>query len=463
MNHEEALSYLANHYAVEPGQSDRPRKPTLDRMRDLVEAMGDPHCGIPTIHVTGTNGKGSTSRLAIDLLVGHNLHVGGYTSPHLESVNERITVNGDPVDDQSFADAINLVATVEPLLEAKWGQSLTYFELTTAAALGWHAETATDVRVVEVGLGGTWDATNVVDAEVAVVTNVALDHVETLGPARTDIARDKSGIIGPESVVVLGEPDPELRDIFLSRPSAGMFVVGSDFELTQNQLAVGGRAVSVRTKFGTYEDLFLRLNGSHQGDNAALALVAVEAFFGHAIDTDIVANAFANASLPARFEIVARRPLVVIDGAHNPAGAAAVMDTLYDDFTTREAPVLVVGFNTPRDPLEMLRAFSADRAAAVVCTAADWARALPAAEIAQVASTMCANTLAVPSVSDAVDTAIELAGEAGTVFIGGSLYVAGEARRHLVPEPRPIVPESPPSEAATDAIGIGDEDPLLSP
>lgn len=432
MDHKEALAYLARHYTFTPGQSASPREPNLDRMRDLVEVMGDPHRGIPTIHVTGTNGKGSTSRLAIDLLVGHNLHVGGYTSPHLERVNERITVNGDPIDDQAFADAIELVSSVEPVLENKWGGSLTYFELTTAAALGWHAETATDVRVVEVGMGGTWDATNVVDAEVAVVTNVALDHVETLGPERADIAREKSGIISPESFVVLGEPAGELRSIFADRPSVGMVVAGSDFELTSNELAIGGRSVSIRTSYGAYDDLFLRLNGAHQGDNAALALVAVEAFFGHAIDTEIVAEAFANASLPARFEIVGRRPLVVIDGAHNPAGAAAVTSTLYDDFATNEAPVLVVGFNAPRDAAEMLRSFSADRAGAVVATAADWARALPPAEVAEVAATMCENTTWEPTVPEAVDTAIELAGERGTVFIGGSLYVAGEARRHLV-------------------------------
>jgi len=432
MDYEEALAYLAGHYTFTLGQDAPTPKPTLDRMRDLVEAMGDPHRGIPTIHVTGTNGKGSTSRLAIDLLVGHNLHVGGYTSPHLESVNERITVNGDPVDDQAFAAAIELVASVEPVLASKWGESLTYFELTTAAAFGWHAETATDVRVVEVGLGGTWDATNVVDAEVAVVTNVALDHVETLGPERADIAREKSGIITPESTVVLGEPAEELRDIFAGRPSAGMVVVGSDFELMDNQLAIGGRSVSIRTTYGVYEDLFLRLNGAHQGDNAALALVAVEAFFGHAIDDEIVVEAFANASLPARFEIVGRRPLVVIDGAHNPAGAAAVTSTLYDDFATNEPPVLVIGFNAPREPTEMLRSFGADLAGAVVATAADWPRALPPAAIAEAAATMCENTYLTASVPEAVDRAIELAGEFGTVFIGGSLYVAGEARRHLV-------------------------------
>jgi len=429
MNYAEALIYLEQHYTFDP--ADRTTAPSLERMQDLISVMGDPHIGIPTIHVTGTNGKGSTSRIAIDLLAAHNLHVGGYSSPHLERVNERITSNADPLSDDEFAAAIDLVATVEPLLEDKWGSTITYFEVTSAAALGWHAETACDARVIEVGLGGTWDATNVLDADVAVVTNVALDHVETLGPERSDIAREKAGIISPSSSVVVGEEDPDLLPIFQARENAELWAVGHEFELIENRLAIGGRAIDVRTPFGEYRDLFVSLNGAHQGRNALLALVAVESFFGRALDADLVAEVMANVSMPARFEIVGRHPLMIIDGAHNPDGAAAVTETLYSDFATEEPPVLVAGFNVPRDPREMLLALGADRAKAVVATSADWSKALPADEVSTVASEMCDNVVWVPDVGDAVDTAKRIAGEEGTVLIAGSLFVAGEARKHL--------------------------------
>ena len=430
MNYAEALAYLERHYTFDP--ADRTTAPSLERMQDLVAVMGDPHVGIPTIHVTGTNGKGSTSKIAIDLLVAHNLHVGGYSSPHLERVNERITANGEALSDDDFASAIELVASVESLLEDKWGSTVTYFEVTSAAALGWHAETACDARVIEVGLGGKWDATNVLDSDVAVVTNVALDHVETLGPERSDIAREKAGIISPSSSVVIGEDDPELLPTFEACENAGLWSVGNDFEVIENRLAIGGRAIDVRTPFGEYRDLFVSLNGAHQGRNALLALVAVESFFGRALDEDLVAEVMANTTMPARFEIVGRHPLVIIDGAHNPDGAAAATETLYADFATEEPPVLVVGFNEPRDPEEMLAALGADRAKAVVATSADWSKALPADQVSDAAKALNNNVAWVPDVADAVDRAKELAGEDGTVLIAGSLFIAGEARRHLV-------------------------------
>ena len=430
MKYAEALIYLEQHYTFDP--ADRTTAPSLARMEDLVAVMADPHLGIPTIHVTGTNGKGSTSRIAIDLLAAHNLHVGGYSSPHLERVNERITSNGEPLTDEEFAAAIELVATVEPLLEDKWGSTVTYFEVTSAAALGWHAETACDARVIEVGLGGTWDATNVLDADVAVVTNVALDHVETLGPTRSDIAREKAGIISPSSTVIVGEEDPQLLPIFQARENAGLWSVGNEFELIENRLAVGGRSIDVRTPFGEYRDVFVSLNGAHQGRNALLALAAVESFFGRALDPDLVAEVLANVSMAARFEVVGHRPLTIIDGAHNPDGATAATETLYSDFSTEEPPVLVAGFNVPRDPHEMLLALGADRAKAVVATSADWSKALPADEVSSAASEMCDNVVWVPDIGEAVDAAQRIAGAQGTVFIAGSLFVAGAARRHLV-------------------------------
>lgn len=433
MDYDEALEFLEGHYSLELNPATRATAPDLTRMWDLVAALGDVNDGIPTIHVTGTNGKGSTSKIIIDLVAAHGLHVGGYSSPHLERINERITSNGEPISDDDFAAAISDVAAVEPLFAETWDRSATYFEAMAAAALSWMATSAVDVRVLEVGMGGRWDATNVVDADVAVITNVGLDHVETLGPTVTDIAREKSGIVTPLSTAVLGELDDDLLDVVAEMPAARTVRLGDGFEVTDNDLAIGGRVLSITTSRATYDQVFVSLNGAHQGANAAVAVAAVEEFFDRALDDELVREVLGQVNVPGRMEVVARQPLTIIDGAHNIDGAQAAAATIAHDFDTDGRVVLVAGFNSPRDPVEMLRALGATRAAAVVATQPDWSRRVPADEVAAAATALgCDSVIWEPEVSRAVDRARRLAGDDGVVLVSGSLYIVGSARSHLL-------------------------------
>lgn len=420
---EEALAWLEGHVNMEADRSPSAADLRLDGMRKLVALSGDPQHAAPAVHLTGTNGKGSTARLISGLLGAHGLTVGTYTSPDLERVNERLARDGEPIDDDELAAVL---ADVDALEEAS-GIRPTRFEVLTLAALRWFADSAVDAMVVEVGLGGARDTTNVVDAEVAVVTNVGLDHVGIIGPTRLDIATEKAGIVKPGSTLVLGESDPEIVAVFEAAGAARTLRRGPDFDVDQNALAVGGRSLDLRTPDARYEDVFLSLNGAHQGDNAVVALAAAEAFFGRPVGDDVVREVFATATSPGRFEIVGRSPLVVLDGAHNPDGARAAAATL-DDFSVDGERILVVGLNGERDAEEMLRALDAPAARLVVATAADTPRAMPAEDVADAARALGVEAVAVPDVGTAVRRAVERAGPSDVVLVAGSIYVAGAAR-----------------------------------
>jgi len=423
----EALAFLDVHVNFETAPARR-SMPTLDRMRALCTLLGEPQQAYPVVHLTGTNGKGSTARMISALLAAHGLSVGTYTSPHLERINERMVWNGEPIDDDTLARAL---LDLEPF-EDHLGVRLTHFEVLTAAALWWFADVAVDVAVLEVGLGGRWDATNVADGAVAVVTNVGLDHAEVIGPTRAHIAAEKSGIVKPDSILVLGEPDPALVPIFEARGPSALWLRDRDFGCTRNLLAVGGRLVDLRTPSGETADVFVPLHGPHQGDNAAAALAATEAFFGRRLDPSTVADAFATVQVPGRFEVVGRRPLVVLDGAHNPDGAAAARATLDDDFAGRTPDVLVVGFTGGRDPGEMLRTLGAERSRLVVACKPASPRGADPASVAAAAASLGVDAEVVPSVSAAVGRALAAAGEDDFILVTGSLYVVGEARGVLV-------------------------------
>jgi dihydrofolate synthase/folylpolyglutamate synthase len=279
----DALAYLDRHLNRE-ARAGRIEGLSLDTMSRLVHVLGDPHRAFPVIHVTGTNGKGSVARVATALLVESGLSVGTYTSPHLEAVNERIAWNGEPVDDEQLAAAIAEVAAVEPLV----GAEPSWFELVTAAAFAFFAHVAVDVAVVEVGLLGRYDATNVVDADVAVITNVGLDHTDGEGDWRAAVAGEKAGIVKPGSFLVLGEADEELRSIFLAERPRQTWVREVDFRVDADLPAVGGRLLDLHTPLGAHREVFLPLHGSHQADNASIAVAAVEAFFGRALDDRVV-------------------------------------------------------------------------------------------------------------------------------------------------------------------------------
>ena len=416
-----ALAYLDGraNYA----KSGRIDAPSLDRIETLCAAMGDPQHAAPVIHVTGTNGKGSTVQMIAGLLQAQGLTVGTYTSPHLERINERITRNGEEISDDDLAEQIAAIADLEVVL----GIEPSYFEIVTAAAFRWFADVAVDALVVEVGLLGRWDATNVVDATVAVVTNIGLDHTEFAGPTLEHIAREKAGIIKPRSAAIIGETRPELVEIFRKAGGATTLVRGDDFDVIANSLAVSGRLVDLRTPTTIYPDVFVPLNGWHQGQNAAVALAAAETFFAAPIADDVVTEGFAEVRVPGRFEILGRQPLVVIDAAHNPAGADVAAQVFFDDFQPEGRRLLVVG--TLRAPEDMLAALRADEFDIVFAATAPSPRGILAADVAAAARALgCDNVVSFDTVEDACRRAVDYADGDDAILATGSLYTAGAAR-----------------------------------
>lgn len=436
----EGLAWLDSHVNLEAlnvpvGEPRRVAHPTLERIEGLTKLLGFPQLDLPVIHVTGTNGKTSVARLTSDLLAEQGLSVGTYTSPHLERVHERITWNGHDIDDDALDELLRLVADLEPHLE----QTPSYFEILTAVALRFFVDVAVDVAVIEVGLGGTWDATNVVDANVAVVTNVSVDHVEYIGPSRADIASEKAGIIDAGSVLVLGETDPELVPIFEARGAASTVRRNRDFGVTNNRLAHGGRLVDLYTARSKIDEVLLTLHGAHQADNAVVALSAAEAFLDRPLDPDLVATVFGRARSPGRLEVVGHQPLVLLDGAHNVAGARALRDALAEEFPPSPR-ILVVGFLREKDPVEMLTALDAASAALVICARPPSPRALDPEVVAEAAVAVGVapeRVVAVDSVEDAIARATEVAEPDQQIVVTGSLYVVGAARSVLHPAGTP--------------------------
>lgn len=418
------MAYLDEHASYD--KTGRVDSPSVEPIQRLCSAMGDPHLAQPVIHVTGTNGKGSTVEMITRLLMAQGLTVGTYTSPHLERINERIKRNGEPISDEDFAEAIAGVADVEALT----GVRPTYFEAVTAAAFRWFADVAVDVAVIEVGMLGRWDATNIVDSQVAVVTNIGLDHTEFAGPSTVDIANEKAGIIKPGSAAVIGETDPDLVQIFRDEGGASTLVRGDDFDLLDNSLAVGGRSVDVRTPTTIYSDVFVPLHGAHQGDNAAVALTAVETFFAAPLADDVVHEGFANVSMPGRFEVLGVQPLTIIDGAHNPPGADVCASVFFQDFHPDGRRILIVG--TLRDPAEMVAALRADEFDVVHACTAPSPRGVLAADIARAARQLgCDEVYVHDTVEAACRAALRDADVDDAILACGSIYVAGAARRPL--------------------------------
>ena len=422
-----ALAYLNEHVNLETDPSPSAAAKRLDRVVRLTELMGDPQRTYPVLHLTGTNGKGSTARMLTALLVAKGLAVGTYTSPHLERFNERIAWNGEPISDAAFVEIIETVASIERAMD----EAPTVFEILTAAAFRWFADVAVDAGVIEVGLGGRWDATNVADGQVAVVTNVSLDHAETIGPTLADIATEKAGIVKPGSTLVLGEADPDLAAIFRAAGAAEIWERDHDFGCEVNRLAHGGRLLDMRTPGARYDDVYLPLHGAHQGENAAIALAAAEAFFGAPLAPAVVEEAFAGVRVPGRLEVLSRRPLVILDGAHNPAGAAAAAEAIAEEFGNASGRVLVVGLLQGKDPVEMLQAVDARDARALVACPAPSPRTLPPAEVAAAARALGIESEAAGSVPEALARALAIASPDDLVLITGSLYVVGAARAAL--------------------------------
>ncbi|MBM0125057.1 bifunctional tetrahydrofolate synthase/dihydrofolate synthase [Pimelobacter simplex] len=415
-------------------------EPSLDRIRAFTELLGDPQHAYRSIHLTGTNGKTSTSRMIDALLRALDLRTGRFTSPHVEKMSERISVDGEPLDDEAFVRAYNDVAPYLPLVDAAEAHPVSFFEAVVGMAYAAFADAPVDVAVVEVGMGGSWDATNVIDADVAVVMPIAVDHANYLGGTAVAIAREKAGIIKAGSVAVLAQQSTDVAAVLLERAAeVGATVAreGLEFGVVSRAPAVGGQVVTFQGLRGRYDDVFLSLYGAHQAQNAAAALAAVEAFVGgdEPLGDDIVRGAFGEITSPGRLEIVRRSPTVLLDAAHNPHGAEATAAALEDSFQF-DPLVGVIGVMGDKDAEGLLAAFE-PHLAHVVVTQNSTDRALPADELAVVAREVFGEdrVTVVPLLADAIDAAAALAEaegsdalSSGAVLVTGSVVTVGEAR-----------------------------------
>jgi dihydrofolate synthase/folylpolyglutamate synthase len=419
-------------------------EPSLDRIAALTELLGEPQRTYPVVHLTGTNGKTSTSRMVDTLIRALDLRTGRFTSPHVESMTERISLDGEPVTEEQFVEAYNDVAAIAALADEEGAHPLSFFEMTVAMAYAAFAAAPVDVAVVEVGMGGAWDATNVADASVAVILPVAVDHSAYLGTRPVDIAREKVGIIKPGSRVVCAAQSDDVAEVVAERVAevgATLYLEGRDFGVLQRVPAVGGQMLRLQGLRAEYDEVFLPLYGAHQGQNAAVALAAVEAFVGEdPLDGDLVRAAFEEVTSPGRLEIIRRSPAIVLDAAHNPHGAAAVVHALEDSFTF-DPLIGVVAVMADKDYEGLLAAFE-PAMAAIVCTQNGTPRSLPADRLAEVARGVFGidRVYVAPRLDDAIEQAATLAEEGGVfgeaigsggVLITGSVVTVGEARTML--------------------------------
>jgi len=394
---------------------------TLHKMRRVTELLGDPQHAYPSIHITGTNGKGSSGRMIEALLTEMGLRVGLYSSPHVFSPTERIRVAATQIDEADFGSAIGDIAR---LVAATDLESLTWFETVTAAAFLHFANEAVEVAVIEVGMLGTFDATNVIDASVAVLTNIGLDHTDGSEGWWQSVAKEKAGIVKPGARVIVGEPSLELTELLHAASPAAICAP----EVLSNDVAVGGRLVDIKTSRSTYSEVFVSLRGAHQGQNSAVAIAAVEEFFAAPIDPQIVQEALSMVTLPGRMEVVARSPLVLLDAAHNPPGALALGRALREEFGAINRRFLVFGMQTGRDPKEVLEALDVTYFDLIVTCTAPTARGVSARTLSDVARSLNVSSEAIVDVATAMDYALHQAEDHDLVVVAGSVTVLAAAR-----------------------------------
>jgi dihydrofolate synthase/folylpolyglutamate synthase len=424
-------------------------EPSLERISTLVDVLGEPHRGYPVVHLTGTNGKTSTARMIDALLTEIGLRTGRYTSPHLQRATERINVDNRPVTPERYVEIYRDVAPFIELVDQKEGVRLSKFEVLTAMGFSAFADAPVEAAIIEVGLGGRWDATNVADGDVAVITPIGLDHAEFLGVDILGIAREKAGIIKPGSVAILAAQDKAVAEVLLERcveVGAQVAREGAEFGVREREIAVGGQRLTLQGLGGTYDDIFLPLHGEHQASNAALALAATEALVGagpkQPLDPEVVRAAFAGVTSPGRLERLAAGqgvPTVLTDAAHNPHGARALAAALTTEFRfTRLIGVLaVMREKDARGILAELEPVLHE----VVITANSSPRAMDPDELGALAvEVFGSDRVSVePVLSEALEQAGELAEEGGESGVGvvvtGSVVTAGEARALFAKEP----------------------------
>jgi dihydrofolate synthase/folylpolyglutamate synthase len=438
---DEPLARLYQDLATRYPAEDR-MQPDLERIRDLMDLLGSPQRSFPSIHITGTNGKTSTARMVDALLRELGIRTGRYTSPHLHSVTERMCIDGAPITEERLASTYDELAPLIELVDARHQQRMTFFEVLTALAFAAFADAPVDVGVIEVGMGGAWDATNLVDSRVVVVTPVGLDHQRFLGDTLPAIAAEKAGIIHAGSRLVMAAQPLEVAGVLLRRAvEVGVEVAreGLEFGVPERSVAVGGQLLTLQGLGGRYEQVVLPLYGAHQARNAACALAAVEAFMGagagRQLDVDAVRAGFAAVDSPGRLEVVRRGPTVLLDAAHNPSGAAALAAALTESFTF-ERLVGVIGVLSDKDARGIIEEL-AGVLDAVVVTQTGSPRALAVEALAEVATgVLGAHRVVVRrTLADAIVAAVELAetGElgGGGVVITGSIVTVSDARALL--------------------------------
>jgi len=412
-------------------------EPTLDRIAALVDILGSPQLTYPTIHIGGTNGKTTTSRMIDSLLFEMGLRTGRFTSPHLESYLERIAINGQSIDAKALIFSFNDISAYLDLMDAKFEHPISFFEAITALAFAAFAEHPIDVGVIEVGMGGLWDATNVVDADVSVIMPIGLDHTEYLGETLTEIAQTKAGIIKEGGFVVLAQQEPECAVELIKRAAlvgAEIAREGVEYSVISRSVAVGGQLLTIQGTKEIYTDIYIPLHGKHQASNAAAALVAVEIFFGDQdLDIEAVRAGFAQVTSPGRCEIVHRDPTIILDAAHNPHGAAAIADTIQSEFTFDE----VIGIFAPMADKDvrgiLLELEQVMDSVIVSANSSPRAMKVDALEMMAIEIFGADRVFTSQSIAEAIDKAVKdsirpLSEDTIGVLITGSVVSVGEAR-----------------------------------
>lgn len=422
-------------------------KADVSRIGALVEQLGHPERTYPTIHVAGTNGKTSTVRMIAAILAAHGLKAGAFTSPHLQSYRERFAVVGvgenglaaDIISTEEFTSTISYLLQFTDPLEAERGEIVSQFEMETALAFEWMAHLPVDVGVFEAGMGGRWDATNVIAPDVAVLTHIDVDHERFLGRSPIENAQEKVGIIKDGIRVISAEQYVDVLALIqqvAAQTSSQLQVLGKDFRVTSDKPAVGGRLVSVETPLSHHENLFLPLLGSHQSRNLALAILATESFLARGLNRDSLAAALSMVTSPGRLEVVRREPLVVLDGAHNPDAAAALGPALVETFGEIRRTFVVSIFDD-KDAEGFLRNIAPYVNQIVFSRIAGERPSTDPKDLAKLWGRVATpgNTVEVQLIepmSEAIEYAISASLDDAIVVITGSIWGAGEARDHLL-------------------------------
>jgi dihydrofolate synthase/folylpolyglutamate synthase len=414
--------------------------PTLERIQALVDALGSPQLSYPTIHIGGTNGKTTTSRMVDSLLFSMGLRTGRFTSPHLETYRERIAINGEPIDPKDLIFTYNDIAAYFDFIDSKFDNPVSFFEAVTALAFAAFAEHPIDIGIIEVGMGGEWDATNVVKADVSIITPIGLDHMEYLGNTLTEIASTKAGIIKEGGFAVLSQQEPEVAVELLRKAAevgADVAREGVEYSVISRAVAIGGQLLTIQGLKGVYDEIFIPLHGKHQASNAAAALVAVEVFFGeNELDIDAVREGFAQVKSPGRCEVIHRDPTIILDAAHNPHGSIALHQTLNSEFTFDEI-IGVVGVMGDKDARGILVNFEKFMDSIIV-TKNSSHRAMDVSDLEKLSIEIFGadRVHSAPNLEGAIEKALKdsirpLSDESLGIVVTGSVVTVGEARTYV--------------------------------